>query len=86
MEPPITVPIEAAALVPVAGLSTTTTGEETTARATGIGGHRLEAQVPVYYMQYSDSGAHALMAQDDERGPDAAQSAQEYARWTWAEE
>jgi hypothetical protein len=86
MESSITVPIETAALVPVAGLSTTATGQETAARATGIDGHRLEPQVPVYYTQYADSGAQVLMAQDDELGPDAAQWAQEYARWMWAED
>jgi hypothetical protein len=42
--------------------------------------------VPVYYTQYADSGAQVLMAQDDELGPDAAQWAQEYARWMWAED
>ena len=87
MEPRITVPIEAAELVPVAALSITATGEEAlaAARAACVGGHRLEPQVPDYDTQDSDSGAEVLIAQDDEFGPDTARWAQEYARWTWAE-
>jgi hypothetical protein len=88
MEPSITVPIEAAPQDPVAALSIRVTGEEalTAARATGIGGHQRGPQVPDYYTQDADTGAQMLMGQDDELGPDAARCAQEYARWTWAED
>lgn len=72
----------------MAALSIGVTGEEalTAARATGIGGHQLGHQGPDYYTQDSDTGAQVLMAQDDELGSDAARWAQEYARWTWAQD
>jgi len=88
MEPSITVPIEAAPQVPGAALSIRVTGEEalTAARATGIGGHQRGPHGPDYYTQDADTGAQALIAQDDELGSDAARCTQEYARWTWAED
>jgi hypothetical protein len=88
MEPSITVPIEAAPQVPVAALSISVTSEEalTAARATGIGDHQRGPHGPDYYTQDSDTGAQALMAQDDKLGPDTARWAQEYAQWTWAED
>ena len=88
MEPSITVPIEAAPQVPVAALAIRVPSEEvlTAARATGIGGHQRGPHGPDYYPHDADTGAQALMGQDDELGPDAARWAQEYARWTWAED